>query len=37
VPLAKQRNCKGPRIFTAGKAIATTGGHADPTEATENL
>lgn len=22
---------KGPRIFTAGKAIATTGGHADPT------
>ncbi|MEP7142998.1 MAG: amidohydrolase family protein [Ferruginibacter sp.] len=22
---------KGPRMFTAGKAIATTGGHADPT------
>jgi len=22
---------KGPRIFSAGKAIATTGGHADPT------
>ncbi len=22
---------KGPRIFTAGKAIGTTGGHADPT------
>jgi imidazolonepropionase-like amidohydrolase len=22
---------KGPRIYTAGKAIATTGGHADPT------
>lgn len=22
---------KGPRIFTCGKAIATTGGHADPT------
>jgi imidazolonepropionase-like amidohydrolase len=22
---------KGPRIFTAGKAIASTGGHADPT------
>jgi imidazolonepropionase-like amidohydrolase len=21
---------KGPRIFTAGKAIGTTGGHADP-------
>jgi len=23
---------EGPRIFTAGKAIATTGGHADPTD-----
>src|SRR6185436_2684481 len=23
----------GPRIFTAGKALATTGGHADPTNA----
>ncbi|MEL4428068.1 amidohydrolase family protein, partial [Shewanella indica] len=22
---------KGPRIYTAGKAIASTGGHADPT------
>ena len=22
---------EGPRIFTAGKALATTGGHADPT------
>ncbi|WP_254640109.1 amidohydrolase family protein [Chitinophaga sp. GbtcB8] len=22
---------KGPRVFTAGKAISTTGGHADPT------
>jgi imidazolonepropionase-like amidohydrolase len=22
---------KGPRVFSAGKAIATTGGHADPT------
>ena len=21
----------GPRLFTAGKAISTTGGHADPT------
>ena len=21
----------GPRVFTAGKALATTGGHADPT------
>jgi len=26
-----KRLIKGPRIFTAGKAIATTGGHADPT------
>jgi imidazolonepropionase-like amidohydrolase len=25
---------KGPRIFTAGKSIATTGGHADPTNGT---
>lgn len=24
-------NVVGPRIFTAGKSIATTGGHADPT------
>lgn len=24
-------NIVGPRIFTAGKSIATTGGHADPT------
>jgi imidazolonepropionase-like amidohydrolase len=24
----------GPRIFTAGKSIATTGGHADPTNGT---
>ena len=24
----------GPRVFTAGKAIATTGGHADPTNGT---
>lgn len=24
---------QGPRIFTAGKSIATTGGHADPTNA----
>ena len=22
---------KGPRIFTSGRSIATTGGHADPT------
>jgi imidazolonepropionase-like amidohydrolase len=22
---------KGPRVYTAGKSIATTGGHADPT------
>lgn len=27
----KAGSIKGPRIFTAGKAIGTTGGHADPT------
>jgi imidazolonepropionase-like amidohydrolase len=27
---------KGPRIFTAGKTIATTGGHADPTNGFRN-
>ncbi len=26
-----KRLIKGPRVFTAGKSIATTGGHADPT------
>ena len=26
-----RRLIKGPRVFTAGKSIATTGGHADPT------
>jgi imidazolonepropionase-like amidohydrolase len=26
----------GPRIFTAGKSIATTGGHADPTNGYKN-
>ncbi len=26
-----QGNIKGPRIYAAGKSIATTGGHADPT------
>ena len=26
----------GPRIFTAGKALATTGGHADPTNGMKN-
>ena len=26
----------GPRIFTAGKAIATAGGHADPTNGSKN-
>ncbi|WP_405380262.1 amidohydrolase family protein [Maribacter sp. LLG6340-A2] len=26
----------GPRIFTAGKSLATTGGHADPTNGTRN-
>ncbi len=27
----------GPRIYTAGKAIATTGGHADPTNGLKKL
>src|ERR1044072_206787 len=27
---------KGPRIYTAGKSIATTGGHADPTNGFRN-
>lgn len=27
----------GPRIFTAGKSIATTGGHADPTNGSRRL
>lgn len=27
----KQGTAKGPRIYTAAKSIATTGGHADPT------
>lgn len=27
----------GPRIFTAGKSLATTGGHADPTNALKGL
>lgn len=27
----KNKLVKGPRIYTAGKSIATTGGHADPT------
>lgn len=27
----KKRYVAGPRIFSAGKSIATTGGHADPT------
>lgn len=27
---------KGPRVFTAGKSIATTGGHADPTNGYRN-
>ncbi|MCB1645097.1 MAG: amidohydrolase family protein [Pseudomonadales bacterium] len=26
-----QGSVKGPRIYTAGKSLATTGGHADPT------
>ena len=32
-----QGHIVGPRIFTAGKAIATTGGHADPTNGTNKL
>lgn len=28
---------KGPRVFTAGKSIATTGGHADPTNGINQL
>lgn len=28
---------KGPRIFTAGKSLATTGGHADPTNGRNTL
>lgn len=27
----KAGKIKGPRVFTAGKSLATTGGHADPT------
>ncbi len=27
----------GPRIFTAGKSLATTGGHADPTNGYNNI
>ena len=29
-------NVTGPRIFTAGKSLATTGGHADPTNGMNN-
>lgn len=32
-----QGHTVGPRIFTAGKAIATTGGHADPTNGMKKL
>jgi imidazolonepropionase-like amidohydrolase len=32
-----QGHTVGPRVFTAGKAIATTGGHADPTNGTKKL
>jgi imidazolonepropionase-like amidohydrolase len=32
-----QGHIVGPRIFTAGKAIATTGGHADPTNGMKKL
>ncbi len=30
------KKVKGPRIFTAEKALATTGGHADPTNGSNN-
>ena len=32
-----QGHIVGPRIFTAGKSIATTGGHADPTNGMKKL
>ena len=32
-----QGHILGPRIFTAGKSIATTGGHADPTNGMKKL
>ena len=32
----EQGKVVGPRIFTAGKAIGTTGGHADPTNGVRN-
>jgi imidazolonepropionase-like amidohydrolase len=32
-----QRLIKGPRIFTAAKSLATTGGHADPTNGMNSL
>ena len=32
-----QGHIDGPRIFTSGKAIATTGGHADPTNGMKKL
>jgi len=32
-----QGRVKGPRIFAAGRAIATTGGHADPTNGWNHL
>ncbi len=32
-----QGRVKGPRIFAAGKSIATTGGHADPTNGFNNV
>ncbi|APG60323.1 metal-dependent hydrolase family protein [Christiangramia salexigens] len=31
-----QGKVDGPRIFTAGKSLATTGGHADPTNGMKN-
>ena len=32
----KRGDVQGPRIFTAGKSLATTGGHADPTNGMRN-
>ncbi len=32
-----QGRVKGPRVFAAGKSIATTGGHADPTNGYNNV
>ncbi|MDN3494147.1 metal-dependent hydrolase family protein [Winogradskyella bathintestinalis] len=31
-----EEKIEGPRIFTSGKSLATTGGHADPTNGSKN-